>query len=98
MVSVIGYYDSDVYDVRSTTNYDWDFKKGFEIVKGKTFYVTVINYNWDMYYVGVKIGENVTIYPAQFDDMMGEYSFGKSLVADDDVIIKVGATEESVSF
>ena len=51
-----------------------------------------------MYYVGVKIGENVTIYPAQFDDMMGEYSFGKSLVADDDVIIKVGATEESVSF
>ena len=98
MVSVIGYYDSDVYDVCSTTNYDWDFKKGFEIVKGKTFYVTVINYNWDMYYVGVKIGENVTIYPAQFDDMMGEYSFGKSLVADDDVIIKVGATEESVSF
>ena len=60
--------------------------------------MSVTNYEGGMYYVGVKIGENVTIYPAQFDDMMGEYSFGKSLVADDDVIIKVGATEESVSF
>lgn len=98
MVSVVAYYDSDIYDIYSSTNYDWDFAEGFEVVKGKTFYMSVTNYEGGMYYVGVKIGENVTIYPAQFDDMMGEYSFGKSLVADDDVVIKVGATEDSVAF
>lgn len=49
-----------------------------------------------MYYVGVQVGDNVTIYPAEFDDI--EYYFGKAIVADGDVIIKVGATEEEVSF
>lgn len=97
-VSVIAYYDSDIYDIYSSTNYDWDFAKGFEVEKGKTFYVSVTNYEGGMYYVGVKIGEEVTVYPAQFDEMMGEYSFGKSLVANGDITIKVGATEDAVAF
>ena len=97
-VSVIAYFDSDIYDIYSSTNYDWDFIKGFEIAKGKTFYMSVTNYEGGMYYVGVKIGEEVTVYPAQFDEMMGEYSFGKSLVANGDITIKVGATEDAVAF
>jgi len=97
-VSVIAYFDSDIYEIYSSTNYDWNFAKGFEVEKGKTFYVSVSNYEGGMYYVGVKIGSEVTVYPAQFDDMMGEYSFGKSLVANDDITIKVGATEDSVAF
>lgn len=40
----------------------------------------------------------MTVYPADFDDMMGGYSFGKALVADGDVVIKVGATEDQVAF
>lgn len=97
-VSVIAYFDSDIYDIYSSTNYDWDFEKGFEVEKGKTFYISVSNYEGGMYYVGVKIGEEVTVYPAQFDDMMGEYLFGKSLVANGDITIKVGATEDAVAF
>lgn len=97
-VSVIAYYDSDIYDVSSSTNWDWDFTEGFTVAKGSTFYLSVYNYEYTMYYVGVQVGDNVTIYPAEFDDMMGEYSFGKAIVADGDVIIKVGATEEEVSF
>lgn len=97
-VSVIGQFDADIYDISSSTNYDWDFQQGFTVEKGSTFYVTVYNYEYTMYYVGVKIGDEVTIYPAEFDDMMGEYSFGKSLVANGDIVIKVGATEEEVTF
>lgn len=97
-VSVSAIFDQNVFDVYSTTNYDWDFATGFTIEKGKTFYLSVYNYNMTMYYVGVKVGDNVTVYPAEFDEMMGEYSFGKALVADGDVLIKVGESEDSVSF
>lgn len=95
-VSVIAYYDSDIYDVSSSTNWDWDFTEGFTVAKGSTFYLSIYNYENTMYYVGVQVGDNVTIYPAEFDDI--EYYFGKAIVADGDVIIKVGATEEEVSF
>lgn len=97
-VSVIAYYNADTFDVYSTTNYDWDFAEGFTMNRGATFYLTVYNYEGTEFYVGVKVGETVTIYPADFDDMMGEYSFGKALVADDDVVIKVGASEAEVAF
>ncbi len=97
-VSVKAYFDPDVYDVSSSTNWDWDFAEGFTVDKGTTFYFSVYNWNYDMYYVGVKIGDSAEVYPATFDDMMGEYSFGKSIVADGDVTIKVGASEEEVSF
>lgn len=97
-VSVSAIYDQDMFDVYSSTDYDWDFAEGFTIEKGRTFYLTVYNYYMTMFYVGVKVGENVTVYPAEFDDMMGEYSFGKAIVADGDVIIKVGESEGSVSF
>lgn len=95
-VSVIAYYDSDIYDVSSSTNWNWDFTEGFTVAKGSTFYLSIYNYENTMYYVGVQVGDNVTIYPAEFDDI--EYYFGKAIVADGDVIIKVGATEEEVSF
>lgn len=95
-VSVIAYYDSDIYDVSSSTNWNWDFTEGFTVAKGSTFYLSIYDYENTMYYVGVQVGDNVTIYPAEFDDI--EYYFGKAIVADGDVIIKVGATEEEVSF
>ena len=81
-VSVIAYYDADTYDVYSSTNYDWDFAEGFTMERGATFYLSVSDYEGSNFYVGVKIGDTVTVYPADFDDMMGGYSFGKALVAD----------------
>lgn len=97
-VSVIAYFDPDVYDVSSSTNFDWDFAESFTVTQGSTFHFSVYNWYGDFFYVGVRIGEQVTIYPADFDDMMGEYSFGRSIVANGDVVIKVGATESEVSF
>ncbi len=35
-VSVIAYYDSDIYDVSSSTNWNWDFTEGFTVAKGST--------------------------------------------------------------
>lgn len=98
VVSVIAYYDQDQYSVRSSTNYDWDFAEGFTMDKGATFYLTVYDDYGENFYVGVKIGDNVTIYPATEDEDSGEYTFGKALVADGDVIIKVGPSESSVQF
>ena len=97
-VTVKAYFDDNNYDVSSSTNYDWDFAEGFTIDRGATFYMDVYNYTGEMFYVGVKIGDSVTVYPADFDDMMGEYSFGRALVADGDIVIKVGATEEEIAF
>ena len=97
-VSVIACFDSDIYDVSSSTNYDWDFSEGFTVTKGSTFYLSVYNYYGENFHVGVKVGENLTVYSADFDDMMWEYSFGKAIVADADVVIKVAATEEEVTF
>lgn len=97
-VSVIANFDEGLYDVSSSTNYDWDFTEGFTVNRGSTFYLSVYNYDGTNFYVGVKTGDTVTIYPADFDDMMGGYSFGKALVADGDVTIKIGASEDEVSF
>lgn len=97
-VSVSAEYDPDQYGVSSSTNYDWDFEEGFMMDKGATFYLSVIDYYGENFYVGVKIGDTVTIYPANVDEESGEYSFGKALVADGNVLIKVGPTESSVQF
>lgn len=97
-VSVIAYYDEDQYGVNSSTNYDWKFDQGFTIDKGATFYLSVIDYYGENFYVGVKIGDTVDIYPANEDEESGEFFFGKSLVANGDVVIKVGPTEASVKF
>ena len=84
--------------MRSSTNYDWDFAEGFRVDKGSTFYLSVFDDYGEDFYVGVKIGESAVTYHAVEDEDSGEYSFGKALVADGDVIIKVGPTESSVSF
>lgn len=97
-VSVIAYYDDNLYDVSSSTNYDWDFAEGFSIDKGTTFYLSVYDYSGESFYVGVKIGDSVQTYSATEDEDTGEYTFGKAFVATGDVTIKVGATKESVSF
>ncbi len=97
-VSVIAYYDDDQYGVNSSTNYDWDFAEGFNIDKGATFYLSVLDYYGEDFYVGVKIGETVDIYHATEDEDSGEFSFGKALVANGDVVIKVGPTQSSVAF
>lgn len=97
-VSVIAYYDQDQYGVRSSTNYDWDFADGFLIDNGATFYLSVTDYYGEDFWVGVKIGESVEVYHATMDEDSGEYTFGKALVANGDVVIKVGPTQSSVSF
>ncbi len=97
-VSVKAYYDEDQYHVKSSTNYDWKFNEGFTVNKGTTFYLEVYDdYGMD-FYVGVKIGDKVATYHANFDEDWGEYSFGKAFTADADMEIKVGPTEASVSF
>lgn len=97
-VNVIAYYDEEQYRVSSSTNYDWKFAKGFQIDKGTTFYLQVLDYYGENFYVGVKNGETVTVYPAVMDEDSGEYSFGKAITATGDVTIKVGATKASVAF
>lgn len=97
-VSVIAYFDDDQYGVNSSTNYNWKFADGFNIDKGATFYLSVIDYYGENFYVGVKIGDTVDIYPANEDEESGEFSFGKAIVANDDIVIKVGPTEASVKF
>ena len=98
VVSVIAYYDEDQYSVRSSTNYNWDFAEGFTIDKGATFYLSVYDDYGENFYVGVKIGDTVETYPAIEDEESGEYTFGKALVANGDVVIKVGPTASSVKF
>ena len=39
-VTVIAHFDEDQYSVRSSTNYDWNFKEGFTVDKDSTFYTT----------------------------------------------------------
>lgn len=97
-VSVIAYFDEDQYGVNSSTNYDWDFAEGFRIDKGATFFLSVMDYYGTDFYVGVKIGETVETYQATEDEGSGEFSFGKALVANGDVTIKVGPTKSSVAF
>lgn len=97
-VSVIAYYDGDQYRVSSSTNYEWKFDEGFKIDKGATFYLSVIDYYGEDFYVGVKIGETVTVCHADQDEDSGEYTFGKAIVANGDVEIKVGPTQSSVNF
>lgn len=97
-VSVIAYYDQDQYGVNSSTNYDWDFAEGFNIDNGATFYLSVLDYYGEDFYVGVKIGDTVDVYHANQDEDSGEYSFGKALVANGNVVIKVGPTNSSVAF
>lgn len=97
-VTVIADYDQDQYGVNSSTNYDWDFAEGFTMDKGATFYLSVIDYYGENFYVGVKVGETVTVYPAVQDEDSGEYSFGKAIVADGNVTIKVRASESAITF
>ena len=97
-VSVIAIYDEDQYGVNSSTNYDWDFAEGFQIDKGSTFFLSVTDYYGMDFYVGVKVGDSVTIYHATEDEDSGEYTFGRAIVATGDVTIKVGYNESSVGF
>lgn len=86
------------YSVRSSTNWDWNFSDGFTMDKDATFYMTVYDNYGENFYVGVKIGDTATSYPATIDEDSGEYSFGKAFVASGNMVIKVGPTESSVAF
>lgn len=97
-VTVIAHFDEDQYSVSSSTNWDWNFSEGFTMDKDATFYMTVYDNYGENFYVGVKIGDKATTYPATIDEDSGEYSFGKAFVATGNVVIKVGPTESSVAF
>ena len=95
-VSVIAYFDEDQYSVRSSTNYSWDFAEGFTVDRGTTFYLSIYDDYGENFYVGVRIGNDLTVYPADYDEDMGEYSFGRSLTASDDMVIKVAPSRSAV--
>ena len=97
-VTVIAHFDEDQYSVSSSTNWDWNFSEGFTMDKDASFYMTVYDNYGENFYVGVKIGDTATTYPATIDEDSGEYSFGKAFVATGNVVIKVGPTESSVAF
>lgn len=97
-VPVIAHFDEDQYSVRSSTNWDWNFSDRFTMDKDATFYMTVYDNYGENFYVGVKIGDNATTYPATMDEDSGEYSFGKAFVSSGNMVIKVGPTESSVAF
>lgn len=97
-VSVIATYDPDEFIVKSSTNFDWNFSKGFTVDAGTSFYLTVQNMYGENFWVGVKIGDEVNKYQATEDEDTGEYTFGKSFTATADVKIKVGYSSTSVDF
>ena len=96
-VSVVAYFDEDRFEVRSSTNYNWDFAEGFTVDRGTTFYMNVYDYDGDVFFVGVKIGSELTVYEADFDEDMGEYSFGRALTASDNMVIRVGASRSEAA-
>lgn len=83
-------YDSDEFTVRSSTNYDWVFNAdGFDVPVGTNIYLSVLNDYGEHFWVSVKIGESVSLYEAQEDEMSGEYAFGRSFTISADTVIKV---------
>lgn len=96
-VSVKADFDADEFIVRSSTNFDWDFAEGFTVPSGNSFYMTVQNMYGDPFWVGIKVGDQFNAYRATADDDTGEYTFGKSIQADDDVFIKVGYSSDDVT-
>ncbi len=97
-VHVSASYDDDLYYVYSSTDYDWNFLDGFDVLLGSTFYLSVGDYDGQEFFVGIKNGETVETIAATLDEDMGEYLFGRSIVVAGDVEIKVGASEEEVAF
>lgn len=97
-VSVSAEYDPEEFIVKSSTNFDWNFSKGFTVDAGTSFYLTVQNMYGENFWVGVKVGDALTKYQATEDEDTGEYTFGKSITATADVKIKVGYSSSSVDF
>ena len=91
-------FDSEEYRVNSSTNYDWDFAKGFEVDVGTSFYLNVIYDSGLEFYVGIKNGTKEEIIAATEDEETGEYTFGKSITVEGDVLIVVRETQASISF
>ncbi len=97
-VNVKATFNSDDFIVKSSTNFSWNFSEGFTVDAGTSFYLTVQNMYGESFYVGIKIGDDVTIIEATEDEDSGEYTFGQSITATADVQIKVGYSSTSVSF
>ncbi len=97
-VSVKATFDPDEFIVKSSTNFDWDFSEGFTVDKGTGIYLTVQNMYGDSFWVGIKIGSEVSTLQATEDEDTGEFVFNKSITASDNVEIKVGYSETSVAF
>ena len=97
-VHVSAEYDEDVYDIVSSTNYDWDFLEGFDVTRDTNIFFTVYNWYGGAFWVGIRIGGTASYYQAEIDDMSGEYEFYRSITASGDVLIRVGATKEEVGF
>ncbi|MGN1220610.1 MAG: hypothetical protein ACI4TU_06705 [Candidatus Cryptobacteroides sp.] len=93
-------YDDNQYRVFSQTNpyYQSIDANGFDVPKGTALYINVMDYYGEPFWVGVKIGDNVSYYQGEVDPDWGDASFGKTFVISDDAVIKVGASKSSVEF
>ena len=96
-VTVKAVYDSEEYVVKSSTDFSWDFAQGFKVARGSSFYLTVQDMYGDRFWVGVKVGDQFTAYEAVEDEDTGEYTFGRSIKADGNVLIKVGSSSSAVT-
>lgn len=91
-------YDPAEFIVSSSTNYDWKFTaQGFDVPAGTNMYLSVLNQYGESFWVSVKVGDSLSFYQAQEDEMSGEYEFGRSITVSADTVIKVGYTKGDVS-
>ena len=97
-VSVKASYDPEEFIVKSYTDFNWDFQKGFTVEKDSNFSLNVQNMYGESFWVGIKIGSEVSALQAAQDEETGEYLFNRSITASDDVEIKVGYSATSVAF
>ena len=92
-VHVSAIYDPDLYNVSSSTNYDWDFESGFDVPLNQHIYLSVYGYEGEPFSVTIKIGQDEQTYQATMDPDFGEYEFGRSIVASADVLITVKGSD-----
>ena len=97
-VSVKATFDPDEFIVKSYTDFSWDFSEGFTVAKGSSFSLNIQNMYGESFWVGIKIGSEVSALQATEDEDSGEYLFNQSITASDNVEIKVGYSASDVAF
>ncbi len=99
MAHISATYGED-YRVYSQTNpyYQKITEDGFDVPIGTALYINIADDYGMPFWVGIKIGENISYFEAEVDPDFGEATFGKSFIISANTVIKVGGSKESVSF